>query len=202
MVSQQVISKLKDLIADAWKNGFKNDYMNGIVIVEGNAQLRLGKHLIDRLEPDYTVYGMPEIEIENETEFKPDFVFVYKDEIIGVGELKCRPWWRCPFKRDFEKFKEIFSSRDYKQQLRANPYTGKYDDKDYSISKNVNFFFFAVCREDAVALDCEAIIKKLQKYGWSEKDFDVLKNTTLFYGKIYDGSKEPIFGVDDFKKYI
>ncbi|MCD6474587.1 MAG: hypothetical protein J7K47_06785, partial [Thermoplasmata archaeon] len=93
----------------------------------------------------------------------------------------------------FEKFKIIYNN--YKNIL-----------SNYKISKNIHFFFFAICLQDAVALNCEYIIDELEKkFGWAKEDFEVLKNTTLFYGKItYKGSEESEldFGVDDFKKYI
>lgn len=96
---------IKNNLTKTWKGPVKEDFMKGVLIYERQVQAVLYKYLIDWLPKSYEVWVEPVIYLEkyNLDKVKTDMVFCHGQKMIGVLELKFKPWEYIPFEGDLEK---------------------------------------------------------------------------------------------------
>ena len=116
-------AKKKGLYKKIWKR-LKKEYLAGFCVSERGLQAALYAELRKTL-PDVSVVVEPKWEVDSNP-MTPDLVIVEEEIITDIFELKFKPHYYVPWKKDIEKLCCYAKKSDKRYPVRLEPETGQW----------------------------------------------------------------------------
>jgi len=157
------MEKLKKVFTSIWIDEIKDRFDNGFIIYERQLQAELYRRLKEKLKEsdNYEVWVEPVLYniFPPGHIIKPDIIITKADLIVGIVEIKFKPWEEVNLKYDFNKLMEI-NRKLKKIKLRYKPFSSdwkkqnKNETSEYMlVEESCLNIFIAFGKENSPALD-------------------------------------------------
>ncbi len=181
------MENLVEILEKIWKENVRSLYISGLISTERSLQAEIYRQLKNYtnyniwIEP--TIFFIPSADLDYK---KPDVIITKEREIVGIIELKYKPYAETYYIEDIEKL-YAFSNipKEYKLPLFTIPNSGEWSKKNkdlFTVSSNFLSVFAVIAWNNAWSLD----IKK-----WGKQKVKKPKNFLHLTGSISE--KEILF---------
>jgi len=186
------MENLKKTLISIWQNDIKEKFEDGKLVYERQLQAEIYHLLENNLNKngkDYDIWVEPVIYLDGTGihKTKPDLVITRGEDIIGVVELKFKPWEEVDYKGDLDKlieFKKI-STTDKKIWLGIKPISSDWKDQNkddnfdfYNLKENLLTSFIVFAHPVSHAIGDFAIYKEISNflllYGYIENESNLI----------------------------
>ncbi len=187
------MENLVEILENIWKENVRSLYISGLISTERGLQAEIYRQLKDYdnfniwIEP--TIFFTPSADLDYK---KPDIIITMGREIVGIIELKYKPYGATYYIEDIEKLSSFSNiPKEYKLPLFTIPNSGEWskENKDlFTVSSNFLSVFAVIAWNDAWSL----YINK-----WGNQKVKIPKNFLHLTGSISE--KEILFKANHLK---
>lgn len=177
------MDKLSKELVFIWKNDIKTKFKQGKLVYERQLQADLYHLLKCRLPDNYGIWVEPVIYMEGSIldKSKPDLIITKDQDIIGIIELKFKPWEHTQYKGDIKKLMAFQDAalKGTKIWLGIIPVSPNWNTQN----EKVNSLYFNLKKD---------LVKSFVVYAHPESDalnlkyYNTIGNLLLLYGFIKD----------------